>query len=924
MKHLKKLSVVLMMTTLFSVSFTSCIDNEVSPLVEAIYEAQADLIAAQAGVQNAEAALLLAQAASEEANAALLEAQASAAISISQGQLAVLLANAGLTDAQAQAVLAAAEGDLAQALADAGLTDAIAAQILADIADQEADAEYTAAVREQQLLVLAAQTSLDVATLQNELELAQITFQTQMAAAIAAMEAAGVQLAVGYAWDYAYAMQHANNLMSQLLGAQADLASAELMQTGGVSWEFYLAQLEGEVAIKMAAKADLEAAIADLEAYIADPSTPEAIISDLKAQSAMYEAAIDAKEVEMQIQYNKIMAIYDEYFVRNELDNRIFEALDDHNYAVNEKNDRLDDIEAAEDQIAIWELALTNYPAALAALELAVSDAEDAVVAAQAVVDAAEDDVDAAQDDVDAAVIVQAEADAALTFLEGELAQLYAALQAAANDLANEQAIYDAGIGAATTANTTAIADVTLAQGALSLALANYTYWKGVFEANPAGVTWFDEVTVLGTVTAGADGYPNTFIGNHNDMIGTSYRQVLTWVEGPAGEFYPATYAATSVAAIPADNLPLEDYEEFTSAGYPNGINTDTPTVVFFVEVENDDVSETNVDILNAMIAALGDEEIFDNPPMLGDSPLVGSDAYTNLWNAQLAQLGTQDTLDNFGDNLAAAQDVYDYWKNLYENELDLLNAAQATLDAANTALADANTALSDANTALGDANTDLSDANSDLSDAEDDLNEFLLCDDVCLQDNIDVALLEIAALNQEIANIQPIIDAKYAVVAGLLGELTEAGIEYTFTVEADGTGTLVITNYGVLSSLHPDLHAAIIAEWQAYWVMEQELTALQNSLDLNEDLINAYGWWADDLDDLADMLEGLQEDLVEAVYDIEVAEQALATAQVQEAAAEAYIAYLEALIETLEQRHANTLAIAAKYKALMEAALAS
>ena len=92
MKNLKKLSVVFMIATLFSASFTSCIDNEVSPVVEAIYEAQADLIAAQAAVQQAEAALLEAQAAAEQAQAALLlaQAEAAAAAGLSVGRLVLL------------------------------------------------------------------------------------------------------------------------------------------------------------------------------------------------------------------------------------------------------------------------------------------------------------------------------------------------------------------------------------------------------------------------------------------------------------------------------------------------------------------------------------------------------------------------------------------------------------------------------------------------------------------------------------------------------------------------------------------------------------------------------------------------------------------------------------------------------------------
>ncbi|MFZ3273808.1 MAG: hypothetical protein WA143_06005, partial [Lutibacter sp.] len=718
--------------------------------------------------------------------------------------------------------------------ADAGLTDAQAAMILAQVANMEADAEYEAAVREQYLLQLAAETNLAVTEAENDLALAEVAFETQMAAAIAAMEAAGAQLAVDYATQYTSAMNDANNILLQKLSAEAQLASAELMQTGGVSWEYFLAQLEGEVAVKIAAKADLEAAIADLEAYIANPTTPEAVLSGLKAQSAEYQAAIDAKGIEMQVQYNKIMAIYDEAGVRDEFVLRYEDALAELNGAIADKQDRLENIELAEGDITLWETQLADYDAALALLQADVVAAQAAVDAAQIVFDAAV----TAQADADAAQIA---ADNALTFLEGELAQLYAALQSAANDLANEQAIYDAGIGTATSNNVTAIANVTAAQGALTVALANYTYWKGVFEANPAGSTWFDAVTILGTLTAGTDGYPNTFIGDHTDMIGTSYRQVLTWVEGPVGEFYPATYTTTSVATIPVDNLPLEDYEEYTAAAYPNGINTDTPTVVFYVEVENDDVAETNVDILNAMVAALGDENIFDTPPVLGDMPLAGTDAYTNLWNAQLAQLGTQDTLDNFGNNLAAALEVYNYWKNLYENELTLLDAAQATLDAANTALAAANSALVT-------ATTNLSDANADLSTAEVALLAFEATTEAELQDWINAALADIVLWNAEIALIQPIIDAKQAVVDAM-------------EVEAES----YIASEGVLSSLYADLHAEIIAEWQVYWTMEQELAVLENSLDLNDDLITAYGT-ADDLNDLTNMLEGLQVDLADAI----------------------------------------------------------
>jgi len=788
MKHLKKLSVAIMMVTLFSVSFTSCIDNEVSPVVEAIYGAQADLLAAQAGVQNAEAAYLLAQANAENAQAAYTTAQA--------------------------------------------------AQVAAYTAGIVADNAYEALQREQFLLQLVASTNLQVSAAENALALAQVQFEADMAAAIAAMEAAGAQLAVGYAFDYRFAMEAANSILSQKLSAENSLAQAMLLQTGGVSYAYWLAQLQNNVTTAMADKANLETAIADLQAYMADPTTTEAVISGLKEQNLAYHDAIAAKEIEKQVQLNKIMAIYDENFVRDEFVLRYEDALAELNSAIVEKQDRLDWIEAAQGGIDIWQLALDDYPAALAAFELAIVDA-------QADVDAAQADVDAAQADVDAAVIVQADADAdqiaadaALTALEGELATLYGSLQTAAIDLANEQAIYDAGIGAATTANTNAIAAITTAGNNLAIAQYNYEFWRDRFENvdglygpySNGGYTWADPGTDLFAPILGIQD-PTTGVTT------ASYVRINLWDAGTAAadDNFAATYELPVVTTLPVGAIViaygtiLTDTE--VAAAYPSVGYTDE----YYYRVDADDIAYNNLTELNNAIAALGDENIFDTPPVLGDTPLAGTDAYTNLWNAQLAQLGTQDTLDNFGDNLAAALLEYEYWRNLYENELVLLDAAQANLAAADLALANANTALADANTALGDANTALGDANTALGDANTDLANFLLCDDVCLQGNIDAALENIAAWNVEIAAIQPIIDAKQAIVDAL-------------EVEAEG----YIASEGVLSGLYADLHAQIIVEWQAYWVLEQELTALQNAHDLNASLISAYGWATDDLADLA------------------------------------------------------------------------
>ena len=776
MKHLKKLSVVLMLTALFSVTFTSCIDNEVSPLVEAIYEAQADLIAAQAGVQNAEAELLLAQ--------------------------------ANATQAQAD------------------YTDAQAAQVAAYTAGIIATNAYTAAQREQYLLELVAQTNLNVTVAENNLALAEVQFEAQMAAAIAAMEAAGAQLAVGYAYNYMLAMNHANDIMYDLLGAKTDLANAQLMQNGDVSWEFYLAQMEGNVATAMANKANLETAIADLEAYIANPSTPEAIISALKAQNSLYHDQMDAKEIEMQVQFNKIMAIYDEAGLRDEFVDRYEDALDDLNEAIDEKEDREAWIADAQEDIADWQLALDDYPTALAALELAVSDAEAAVTAAEDALDAANEAKWAADDVLAAANDDLTDANTALSDLNAELALLNVSYQDAIQDLADETAAYEAGLPAAEAALAAAEATLAAAQADVLVAQADYDAKVVAFEANPTGFVWTGGTN--GAVGLHADATTPT--DSYREVNGTDNGVLALSLTAGAGINQTGTYGtyAAFLADATAGALAPGDYYNVGGDDVAGGTNADR--------------LEIAADVLTAALDAI--------------APLEAAVAVE------------QDIVDNFGDDLAAAQVVYDHQKDLYENQLALVAAAEAVVDAAQTAVDDATDDLAIKVQAVTDADNALTDANTDLTDAEADLTAFLVCDDVCLQDNIDGALANIADWTAEIAVIQPIIDAKQAVVDAL-------------EVEAEG----YIANEGILSGLYADLHAEIIAEWQVYWTMEQELEALDNAHDLNADLISAYGWWSDDLNDLADMLEGLQNDLADAIYDIEVAEQALAAAQVEEAA---------------------------------------
>ena len=812
MKHLKKLSVVLLATTLFSASFTSCIENEVSPVVEAIYEAQADLIAAQAAVQDAEATLLLAEANAQDAQAAVLEAQA-----------AQYTALAAQIDANTETV----------SIANAN-------QLL---------------VNEQNLLKLAAETALAVQNAQNELAVANANFNIEMAELAADLEALGAQIATEYAYAYRNAMNAANSILGEKLTAEADLAEAELMLTDygmdTFSWAYVIAKLEANIATAEAEKAALEAEIADLEAVMADPTSMEAIRSQLDADEDAIDDMIDAKEIEIAEQYNKIMAIYAENDVADEFVDRYEEALGDLEDAQDEKEGLEEDIADATADIADWTADWTTYDADEAALETAVADAETAL-------EAAEDAAVAAQEVEDDALVLKDEKEAALILIQDDIADLYANLQAAITLLATLEA-----------GEAPLLADLAAAEAALAVEVAaevvvqaEYDLRQTNFEASPAGVTWF----------AG----PDMLMGNHADAL-TTYIYVATPVVG----------GPNTTGNVDMDPVDAGTSSPLTGAAVPliqvtNTDGNDVAAAGDYYDLEVDDTSETNEDLYNDAVAAL--------------------DAQKALTAAAQADVdAANDALLTYADDLLAAQEDYEYKKGLYEDGATVEAAAQAEFDAAETAYNDA----VDASDAADDAEVDASD---DLDEAEDDLADFQATTKEDLEDWIADAEADIIVWEAAIVAIQPIIDAKQAVVDAMVAEYDA-----------------YIASEGYLSSLQADLHAMIIAEWQVYWVLEQELAALEVEEELAINLINAYGGWgADNLEDIADYIMYLQEDVADAMDDIEAAKVALAEAQVEEAADTAYLAYLQALIDTLTARHANAVEIAEQYKVLMDTALAS
>lgn len=135
MKHLKKLSLVFLLTTLFSVSFTSCIDDGVSEAVDQVYLAQAGFLQAQSALKNAEAQFQIAKAATEAANAKLVLANAASIEAATAGVIITNTLNAGLNANQLTLAAATLKTNLeiaAGALAAAQSANAVAMVALSD------------------------------------------------------------------------------------------------------------------------------------------------------------------------------------------------------------------------------------------------------------------------------------------------------------------------------------------------------------------------------------------------------------------------------------------------------------------------------------------------------------------------------------------------------------------------------------------------------------------------------------------------------------------------------------------------------------------------------------------------------------------------------------------------------------------------
>jgi len=334
-----------------------------------------------------------------------------------------------------------------------------------------------------------------------------------------------------------------------------------------------------------------------------------------------------------------------------------------------------------------------------------------------------------------------------LAVVEADIANLFASYQASITSLSAAQATYDGGSGFDTVVTGNAVISAenalgTKADATQGTAWGDYNYWFGVWNADNNGDTVFDNASPMNT-SGFTDAYANTFVGNHTDAL-TSYATAVALTEqAPVGSnlYIPTalnpTLVASDLAGITALDVaavvftdaeitaaaPTLLYDVYGNVALVGGgqIKTAAQThviytapiplvalgdaaniITYYIDVEADDVVETNIDLVNYMIAQLGNELPATTSVLIADKKGT-SDAYAVLWDAQIddniAQAGVAAWYTNSG--LEAAQQVFDDQKYLYENEL--------------TILGDAQTAVSDQEAVIGDATSGLI---KDIADA--------------------------------------------------------------------------------------------------------------------------------------------------------------------------------------------------------------
>lgn len=564
MKHLKKLSVVLMLTTLFSVTFTSCIDNQVSDAVDQVYLAQAEFLQAQAALKDAEAQYQLARAASESANAQLILANTAA---IEASTAGVIIGNS-----------------------------------------------QTAALNANTLTLAAATLATNLETAAGLLAAAQSANQVAMVTLSNAVAAAKNLLLTSLYGDYTARIAALDLLENGKLVKLTAIATQQLyLSSGGTeSMAFIQTQLVANLAALQAGLANAQAEITRLEGLTVDNARQD--VTDLQAEIADLKDANAALGVEKYAKENAVtvtkaawLAASQEYLAVTNKESEIstLEGVIEAHQA------DIDAAQAAIDEANANVLALPAATAALAAVD--TTTAFNAVVAAKLVVTtkqglvgtnyvttgATTDDpkitstpktVAKAWDNVYNAELLAIQKNATYDSISKYLAPSttlgypYVYLNELELNLASAINIVSG----------TLPASIVAAQAIYDAALLRETAAQAAYNANPGGSTWTDGDD---STVGGPTFFDNTFIGDHTDgLIVTSYKRVATWTELPAASdnWYPATYTvAATIPAIPTSGAIT--YAIFDATAPISGGDVADVNKVYYVEVEGDDSPTVNV-----------------------------------------------------------------------------------------------------------------------------------------------------------------------------------------------------------------------------------------------------------------------------------------------------------------------------------------
>lgn len=817
---MKTLALLFLAVIISSTGLTSCIDEEIDPAVVAIYQNQALLLSSQANLNDAQATYQIAL-------ANLQDAYAAAALS-----------------AAADASAESAQNVLSQAAMTA-ISVAAAAQNLSEA--------------EEALLQTIAMNAIALETALANLEIAKLQWEANMIALQAAIDDVHVALASGYFNNYMSAKNSAiaQEALAVMKQSDIDVAQLLLVAIGDVTWEYYLAQQED---ILTGLQADLvakEAAAAALTAVIADPSTAASTSSELQAMQDENDDTMQALYVEIAALDAELIPISEELDSYWDIDSDYHDAMDDVEDYEDDVEDAEDAVMYAEDDIMYAEENLLSYDDDLAAAEAAVVAAELAYDAAELVEDAAQvandlayDDVVATNADYSAAVgernLRQAEWDAQ----EGAVNLAAAALVAAGNT-----AVANDGAAAELVTLNAEIAD----QG---LAVVEYNFARSLFEADPSGTTYVEGEH------NGVDGV----LGNHTDILGDSYMQILTVNTTPPVVAADVTFTGSLISD--GSVAPVLGNEAGVWAALTAGDNG------LYFDAELDDVAPamSNVDRFAAATTA----------KLLADADVV---------TAQGVYDDALDAESTVAQDLIDAQDAYDAQVVIFEDNGAAIVLAQGVVDAALIVYTTAQGVYAAADIALTAAESDLDDADDDLDDAEYDLMDLVdYSNPAMLQEYIEMYTHDLAVANLELGMYQALLADALVVFADLEVAFEEASLNSAATLAA----YIAIGNQQ--DDLYDEIDALDMMNYQMYLV------------------IDAIGM---DNGDLQAILDGMLAAIPACNDAIEAQEVIIAVGSIDEAAAQAAITQLEAELANIESQINGYNTLATKYWDLMQAALA-